>query len=213
MRRSRSHRCRGAAGHPTDLRAPHAQPVVVELLAEPDLAASARVERQVDDGALGSQDSQRRCQCARLPAALEDYVGSTVAGSVAPSGLQYHGRVSILDAERLQAQPLSDPAARWRGIQDDDRGGAVVVCQQSGHQADNAGSNHCDATPPNAVGEAAHIAAVQICAGVQQSVRADGSHVGGVNAKHRFEFGWQSDEPVCPGVGPISAAVPVGHSE
>ena len=71
-----------APGHPTDLRAPHTQPVVVELLAEPDLAASARVERQVDDGALGSQDSQRRCQCARLPAALEDYVGSTVAGSV-----------------------------------------------------------------------------------------------------------------------------------
>ena len=31
--------------------------------------------------------------------------------------------------------------------------------------------------------ETAHIAAVQICGGVQQSIRADGSHVGGVNAQ------------------------------
>ena len=161
----------------------------------------------------GRRDSQGCCQCACLPAALEDHVGSAVAGSVAPSGFQYHGGVSILDAERLQAQSLGDPAACWRGIQDDDRGGAVVVCQQSGHQAHHAGSDDCDATPTDAVGEAAHIGAVEICGGVQQSIRADGSHVGGVNAQDRFEMGWQSDEAVCQRVGPISAAVSVGHGD
>src|SRR5437763_407268 len=44
----------GSARHPPDLGAAHAQSVVVKLFPESDFLAPPRVERQVDDCALGA---------------------------------------------------------------------------------------------------------------------------------------------------------------
>ena len=84
--RSRSHVPRQRPGHPPDLRAPHAEAVVVELLAEPDRVGAVGVERQVDHRALRAQQPQRQRQRRGPAATLEHDVGAVVAGPVAPAG-------------------------------------------------------------------------------------------------------------------------------
>ena len=100
----------GSARHPSDLSAAHAQSVVVKFLPESDFLASPRVERQIDDRALGAHYAEGESQSAWLTATLEYDIGSAVPGPVTPSAFQHDGRVDILRIDNLKSEVGRDVA-------------------------------------------------------------------------------------------------------
>ena len=106
------------ARNAVDLRAADVQPVVVELLAQPQVIGAALIEGEVDHRALRSQSLQRRMQAARMRPRLEHEVGAAAHGAVVPACL------CVLPGMLLrhggQAQLLRLLAAKLGRIGDDD---------------------------------------------------------------------------------------------
>ena len=114
--RSRSQVCAVPARHPADLRAAHRQPVVVELLAEPDRVRAVLVEGQVDHcrpagAAAAAPGAARRC----LAAALEHHVRAR--GRRGRAAIGSSARRPASSASRVEGlQPQASATARRCGV-------------------------------------------------------------------------------------------------
>ena len=106
----------GPARHSSYLSAVQAEAIVVKLFPQSDFLASRRVERQIDDRALGAHDAQGQSQGAVLTAALEHDIGSAVAGPMATPAFQHDGWVGVARIDGFQAEVSRDLAARRRGV-------------------------------------------------------------------------------------------------
>src|SRR6478735_3984028 len=157
----------GSARYPSDLCAAHAQPVVVKLLPESDLLAAARIERQVDNSALGTHHAKSEAQSAWLTATLEHHVGAAVPGAVTPAAFQLDGWVGFVGIDNLQPEVGRDLAACRGGFDEHHRFRAVQAGEQCSQQANDAGPGDSDPATAHTVAESAHVGATDIGGGVQ----------------------------------------------
>src|SRR6476661_2043708 len=157
----------GSARYASDLCAAHAQPVVVKLLPESDFLAAARIERQVDNRALGAHHAKSESQSTWLTATLEHHVGSAVPGAVTPAAFQLDGRVGFVGIDNLQPEVGRDPAACRGGLDEHYRCRTVQAGEQCGEQANDAGPGDSDSAAAHTVAETAYIGATDIGGGVQ----------------------------------------------